>query len=187
MFQIGQHVFIPSRMIGENKPGGVANIISVTGFAGASPLLPGVWYDAKYVVDNRVEKSISESLITAWSHERQPRLAAAAAASLITASASSSFNRPAAPAGYDINIAAAAAKLRVSEKKIRELELVVEKQQTELQVVTSREKQQRSEVTALRSEIKEAQADSKALIAENTTLIAENAAVRYHAERALVD
>ena len=56
MFQIGQHVFIPSRMIGENKPGGVANIISVTGFAGASPLLPGVWYDVKYVVDNRVKK-----------------------------------------------------------------------------------------------------------------------------------
>jgi hypothetical protein len=56
MFQIGQHVFTLSRMIGENKPGGVANIIYVTGFAGALPLLPDVLYDAKYVVNNRVEK-----------------------------------------------------------------------------------------------------------------------------------
>ena len=56
MFQIGQYIFIPSRMMGESKPGGVANITSVTGFAGASPLLPGGWYDVKYVVDNRVEK-----------------------------------------------------------------------------------------------------------------------------------
>ena len=94
-------------------------VISATGAEVASSLLSGVWYDAKYVVENRVEINISENLVAAWSHERRPRLASVAA--------SAPFARVAAPASHNDEAAAATAKLRVSEEKTRELEAITEK------------------------------------------------------------
>ena len=159
-------------MIGENKPGGVALVISVTGAATASSMLSGVCYDVKYVVGNRVERNISDNLVTSWSHERRPRRASVAA--------SASFARAAAPASHNDEAAAATAKFRVSEEKTRQLEAIIEKQQTEFRVVASTNKVQRSEITALKNDLKGAQVQTEALIAEN-------AAIKYHAERAFLD